>query len=131
MQCSARSASPATHSNEPARQCLQVFAEGTPCGADNDRPEKDHLHDRDEGIGIPLKDQPRLFDFFFRAGNVGGIPGTGLGLLVVQALRRCTWREHRVHLVPGEGTRFTVTLPTDLPPFMKTSKSKNSRSGRQ
>ncbi len=65
----------------------------------------------DNGIGIPLEDQPRLFDFFFRAGNVGGIPGTGLGLLVVQ---RCvTAHGGRIEFTstPGQGTCFTVTLP--------------------
>ena len=71
----------------------------------------------DEGIGIPPEDQPRLFDFFFRAGNVGGIPGTGLGLLVVQ---RCV-TAHDGHIgfasAPGQGTCFTVTLPRASAPL--------------
>jgi signal transduction histidine kinase len=39
---------------------------------------------RDHGIGIPAKDQPHLFDAFFRAGNTTGIQGTGLGLNIVK-----------------------------------------------
>lgn len=38
----------------------------------------------DNGIGIPREDQPRVFDAFFRAGNASNIPGTGLGLHIVE-----------------------------------------------
>jgi signal transduction histidine kinase len=38
----------------------------------------------DYGIGIPEVDQPNLFDSFFRARNTQNIPGTGLGLPIVQ-----------------------------------------------
>lgn len=38
---------------------------------------------RDQGIGIPQNDQKYLFSAFFRAGNVGTIEGTGLGLNIV------------------------------------------------
>lgn len=65
----------------------------------------------DEGIGIPLEDQPRLFDFFFRAGNVGQIPGTGLGLLVVQRCVTAHGGSIGFTSEPGQGTCFTVTLP--------------------
>ena len=65
----------------------------------------------DHGIGIPPEDQSRLFSFFFRARNVGGIPGSGLGLLVV---KRCVEAHHgsiALTSALGQGTRFTVTLP--------------------
>ena len=66
----------------------------------------------DHGIGIPVADQPQLFQLFFRGGNVGTVTGTGLGLVVV---RRCV-EAHRGTITfaskPGEGTRFIVTLPT-------------------
>ncbi|MGB3495159.1 MAG: PAS domain S-box protein, partial [Elainellaceae cyanobacterium] len=42
------------------------------------------LQVQDEGIGIPLDDQARLFGFFHRGSNVGAIPGTGLGLAIVK-----------------------------------------------
>ena len=34
---------------------------------------------RDRGIGIPARDLPKLFDSFYRARNVEGFQGTGLG----------------------------------------------------
>ena len=39
---------------------------------------------QDFGIGIPVEEQDRLFDSFHRAGNIGSIPGTGLGLPIVK-----------------------------------------------
>jgi PAS domain S-box-containing protein len=39
---------------------------------------------RDKGIGIPAEDQVHLFKPFFRAGNIGEIQGTGLGLNIVK-----------------------------------------------
>ncbi|MCY1523820.1 Virulence sensor protein BvgS [compost metagenome] len=38
----------------------------------------------DNGIGIPEADLQHLFEPFFRAHNTGDIPGTGLGLNIVQ-----------------------------------------------
>ena len=38
---------------------------------------------KDNGLGIPAKDQLHLFERFFRAGNVTNIQGTGLGLHIV------------------------------------------------
>ncbi len=40
----------------------------------------------DQGIGIPEEDICRLFNAFFRAGNVGKIAGTGLGLQITKQL---------------------------------------------
>ena len=66
---------------------------------------------RDHGLGIPAADQPRLFEAFHRAGNVGEIPGTGLGLLIV---KRCVEMHHgTIAFESGEreGTTFTIRLP--------------------
>lgn len=65
----------------------------------------------DRGIGIPEKDQAHLFEAFNRASNVGDIPGTGLGLVIV---KRCVeFHEGTLTLTssPGQGTTFTVRLP--------------------
>ena len=40
---------------------------------------------RDEGIGIPIEDQPQLFAPYYRAGNVGTARGSGLGLNIVKS----------------------------------------------
>src|SRR4029079_5614735 len=38
----------------------------------------------DRGMGIPAEDQPRIFESFHRARNVGNVQGTGLGLSIVK-----------------------------------------------
>jgi two-component system, sensor histidine kinase and response regulator len=66
---------------------------------------------RDEGIGIPEADLPRLFVSFERASNVGDIAGTGLGLAIVKQavdLHGGTLTlESRVNI----GTTVTVNIP--------------------
>jgi signal transduction histidine kinase len=65
----------------------------------------------DRGCGIPAADQARLFQAFHRGSNVGQIPGTGLGLLIV---RRCVdLHGGSIHFesTEGRGTTFTVRLP--------------------
>ena len=66
---------------------------------------------RDRGIGIPLQDQPRLFDSFHRASNVENRPGTGLGLSIVKKSVELHGGEINLASAPGAGTRFTVVLP--------------------
>ncbi|MES2921695.1 MAG: ATP-binding protein [Verrucomicrobiota bacterium] len=65
----------------------------------------------DRGIGIPPADQPRMFEAFQRAGNVGETPGTGLGLLIVKRCVELHCGTIGFESVPGEGTTFTVRLP--------------------
>ena len=65
----------------------------------------------DQGQGIPLDDQPALFDAFFRARNVGTIPGTGLGLSIVKQCVELHKGRVEVDSSPERGTTFTVTLP--------------------
>jgi PAS domain S-box-containing protein len=66
---------------------------------------------RDSGIGIPAEDQPRLFETFHRARNVGNISGTGLGLAIVKKSLELHGGSIRFNSVPGQGTRFEVTIP--------------------
>lgn len=66
----------------------------------------------DEGIGIPLADQAQLFQTFHRAANVGAIAGTGLGLSIVKEAVTCHHGRIEMHSVEGEGSQFTVMLPT-------------------
>lgn len=65
----------------------------------------------DQGIGIPTTDLPRLYDPFYRGRNVGNVPGTGLGMVIV---RRCVDLHGgtiQARSRTGEGTSFVVTLP--------------------
>lgn len=66
---------------------------------------------RDQGIGIPEADLPQLFQAFHRAGNVGEIPGTGLGLVIVKRCVDLHGGGVSVQSRPGAGTEFTVRLP--------------------
>jgi PAS domain S-box-containing protein len=68
---------------------------------------------RDEGLGIPLGEQQRIFDKFYRLDpdQRRGIGGSGLGLYICQELVRSM--NGRIHVVsdPGEGAIFTFELP--------------------
>jgi PAS domain S-box-containing protein len=66
---------------------------------------------QDRGIGIPLEDQPRMFESFHRASNVENRPGTGLGLAIVKKSVELHGGEISLSSAVGSGTRFTVMLP--------------------
>lgn len=68
----------------------------------------------DHGIGIPRDDQSRLFTLFHRASNVKMIRGTGLGLAIVKQCVGIHQGQVSFTSVEGEGTTFTVTLPSQL-----------------
>lgn len=70
------------------------------------------LHVADNGPGIPLEEQPHIFEKFYRASNVGnGVPGTGLGLAIVKTIVDNHHGRIWVDSKPGEGAVFTVVLP--------------------
>lgn len=66
---------------------------------------------KDHGIGIPAKDQERMFSRFFRAGNVTNIEGTGLGLNIVERYLELLDGSLSFESNEGEGTTFFVKLP--------------------
>ena len=66
----------------------------------------------DEGIGIPAADQSRVGEPFHRAGNVGEITGTGLGLAVVKRCVELCRGSLTIFSEEGRGTQITVTLPS-------------------
>ncbi|MCX6854988.1 MAG: HAMP domain-containing sensor histidine kinase [Verrucomicrobia bacterium] len=65
----------------------------------------------DHGIGIPEIDRPHLFEAFHRATNVGDIPGTGLGLVIVKRCVDIHSGSIDVQSEVGKGTTFIVRLP--------------------
>jgi signal transduction histidine kinase len=75
------------------------------------RDEQAVIEIQDRGIGIPAKDQPRLFESFHRASNVENRPGTGLGLAIVKKSVEIHGGEISLASTTGAGTRFTVVLP--------------------
>ena len=70
---------------------------------------------KDNGIGIPLEDQARVFERFYRGEHplVLSTPGTGLGLSIVKQI--VEMHKGRIWMkssgVPGDGSTFSFTLP--------------------
>ncbi|NHF59629.1 PAS domain S-box protein [Flavobacteriaceae bacterium TP-CH-4] len=69
---------------------------------------------KDQGIGIPKKEQKSLFQRFFRAGNVTNIQGTGLGLHIVKQYTELMGGAVRFKSKEGKGSTFIVELPLNL-----------------
>ncbi|MBN8465773.1 PAS domain-containing sensor histidine kinase [Corallococcus exiguus] len=66
---------------------------------------------KDEGIGIPLSDQPRVFERFVRAVSERNYGGLGLGLFITQQIIEAHGGIVQVRSILGEGSTFTVMLP--------------------
>ncbi len=69
---------------------------------------------RDEGRGIPEGDLSHIFKNGFRAGNVSGTPGSGIGLYVVKKLVDAMGARLEVKSALEKGSEFTVVFPTGL-----------------
>jgi len=68
---------------------------------------------QDTGVGIPLADQPYIFDKFYRVQNeeTESISGTGLGLAIVKSVIERHSGRVWVKSEPGVGSTFTFILP--------------------
>jgi GAF domain-containing protein len=70
---------------------------------------------KDNGVGISLEDQDRVFERFYRGEHplVLATPGTGLGLSIVKQI--VEMHKGRIWMkstgIPGEGSTFSFTLP--------------------
>lgn len=69
---------------------------------------------RDYGIGIPEKDQAKLFTSFFRASNISNLPGTGLGLVVVKYFLDLHGGHIDVKSTQNKGSSFLIKIPTNI-----------------
>ncbi len=71
----------------------------------------------DQGVGIPLEDQERIFDRFYRVADANpetrAVSGTGLGLYLTRAIVRAHGGRCWVDSVPGQGATFYVALPRE------------------
>jgi two-component system NtrC family sensor kinase len=66
----------------------------------------------DTGIGIPISDQPYIFDKFYRSKSVPeDIAGTGLGLSIVKSIVENHSGRIWVDSKPGRGATFIVVIP--------------------
>jgi len=92
-----------TYSRADIAATIKVFAED----------DGDHwrVGVRDNGIGIPAGDRPRLFRRFERGSNTGGISGTGLGLHIVKEIAQGHGGAVTFESEVGVGTTFWLCLP--------------------
>lgn len=67
------------------------------------------LEVEDDGAGIPEDLNSKVFQDFFSS---KGTEGTGIGLLVVQKVAEEHGGKVTFESTPGEGTRFTVSIPS-------------------
>jgi signal transduction histidine kinase len=67
----------------------------------------------DRGIGIPAKEQPKIFEKFYRVSDplVHNTKGSGLGLSLVRHIVQAHGGEVVVESAPGQGSKFVITLP--------------------
>jgi len=65
----------------------------------------------DQGIGIPESDQARIFNVFYRGGNISNIGGTGLGLYIVKTGIDLLGGSISFETEASKGTTFSVVLP--------------------
>jgi two-component system sensor histidine kinase BaeS len=68
----------------------------------------------DDGPGIPVEDQPLVFDRFYRGSNVNQLrrtTGSGVGLAVVAEIVAAHGGYVELQSAPGHGSTFTVRLP--------------------
>ncbi len=65
----------------------------------------------DTGIGIRAGELPHVAQRFFRGQQAADVPGSGIGLAIVDQLARLHHGRMQVVSEPGHGTQVTVTLP--------------------
>lgn len=78
-------------------------------------PDRAVIRVRDDGPGIALEDQPRIFDRLFRCDKSRSVRGLGLGLSLVRAVLAAHEGRVEVESAPGRGATFIVTLPLASP----------------
>lgn len=73
----------------------------------------------DDGIGIPLEAQARVFERFYRVDKARSRDrgGTGLGLAIVKHVLESHGGKVELHSELAKGSTFTARLPTAQPPY--------------
>lgn len=69
----------------------------------------------DEGVGIPLDEQERIFNRFYRVEGpeTRAVAGTGLGLYLTRAIVEAHGGRCWVRSAPGRGSTFFISLPRE------------------
>jgi two-component system sensor histidine kinase SenX3 len=85
----------------------------------------------DHGIGIPPRDVDRIFERFYRVDRARSreTGGTGLGLAIVRHAATNHGGAVTVVSQEGQGSTFTIRIPTEYPPAEQRSPSEGGRVG--
>ena len=69
----------------------------------------------DEGMGIPIEEQSRIFERFYRVDDALSrrTQGSGLGLYIAKAIVEAHGGRIWVDSTPGRGTAFSFSLPRE------------------
>ena len=72
----------------------------------------------DKGIGIPLAEQQKIFEKFYRgsSASVRKIRGSGIGLSITKHVAQMHGGDVLVESEPGKGSTFTLRIPIRQPP---------------
>jgi two-component system sensor histidine kinase KdpD len=62
------------------------------------------------GSVIPAHEQLHVFERFYRGSHARHVPGTGMGLAIVQQIARAHGGQVTVSSSPAQGTVFTLSL---------------------
>ncbi len=87
---------------------------------------KVYINIADTGEGIPLEDQPYIFERFFKVdkSHSKSTPGTGIGLSIVKRIISQHGEKISLQSAPGKGTTFTFTLTRALDSVLEKQKIK-------
>ena len=67
---------------------------------------------RNSGPAIPERERDRVFERFYRGSQARRIPGTGMGLTIVQQIAQAHGGTVSVASSPERGTQVTMSLPS-------------------
>ncbi|TAM62097.1 HAMP domain-containing histidine kinase [bacterium] len=65
----------------------------------------------DTGSGIAAEDLPHIFERFYRGRDERRVPGSGVGLAIVQSVAKAHHGGVSVESAPGKGSRFRLEIP--------------------
>ena len=71
------------------------------------------IETQDAGRGIPTGDQDKIFTPYFRASNVGSIPGAGLGLTIAKRAVERNGGKLNFSSIAGSGSIFMISIPVN------------------